>query len=88
MIHATQVPDSSASDSKSVPVPSLKDLTFEEASKTLFAKNLTVRKVDQPGKGVPGTALYQDPFAGRRVPPGTQVSLYVIPKITSVQQAQ
>jgi hypothetical protein len=63
----------------STEVPDLKGLTFEAAQRRIVQLGLTVRKVDQPGKGVPGTVLYQDPFAGRRVPPGSQVSIYVIP---------
>lgn len=80
------VPTPSAPASTSI--PDLKGLTFEEANRQLVRLGLTVRKVDQPGKGVPGTVLYQDPFTGRRVPAGSQVSLYVIPKPLVVQSAQ
>ncbi|HXI26002.1 MAG TPA: PASTA domain-containing protein [Pyrinomonadaceae bacterium] len=61
-------------------LPDLKGVTAEEGTRRLRELGLTVRIVDQQGFGPPGTVLYQDPFAGRRVPVGSQVSLYVIPK--------
>jgi hypothetical protein len=63
----------------STAVPDLKGLTLEEASQRLRAAGLAVRKVDQEGYGTPGTVLYQDPFTGRRVPSGSQITIFVIP---------
>lgn len=65
----------------SIAVPDVRGLTFEEASQRIRQLGLTVRKVDQEGYGTPGTVLYQDPFTGRRVPPGSQVSVFVIPNV-------
>lgn len=70
-----------------IALPDLKGLTVEEATRRLLQAGLVVKKVDQPGRGVPGTVLYQDPFAGRRVSAGSQVSIYVIPKALYVQQS-
>jgi len=69
----------------STEVPDLKGLTFDEAKRRIVQLGLTVKKVDQPGRGTPGTVLYQDPFAGRRVPSGAEVSVYVIPQGGAVQ---
>jgi len=62
-----------------ISVPDLKGTTLEEAKRILMQKGLSPKKLEQPGKGAPGTVLYQDPFAGRLVPSGTEVIIYVIP---------
>lgn len=59
-------------------VPDLKGLSFVDADQRVRQAGLKVRKVDQEGRGTPGTVLYQDPLPGKRVRAGTTVSLYVI----------
>jgi hypothetical protein len=62
-----------------IEVPSLKGLTFMDAEKRLRQARLTVKNEPVPGVGTPGTVLYQDPVQGTYVPPGTEVTINVIP---------
>lgn len=67
-----------------VAVPNLKGLGAEQAWKLVQEAGLEPIKIDQEGRGEPGTVLYQDPLPGRRIPPNAKVNLYIIPAFATI----
>lgn len=65
-------------------IPNVTGLSAADAEQRTRVARLTVRKVDQPGRGTPGTVMYQDPLPGKQVPAGTELSIYVAPELVEV----